>query len=462
MSNSKRQIHKFTLNSIRCIGVFLCTSFMSISAYSAIDQITFDGNSLPVLKVTPEKNTGLDMIYVAYNTNGLNIKFDVDDKSMLKIYRYSNLGGAFAEEINNFTVSGNTVKISNVDGDMGYILEYGDRRYYFWLINYEPYRFSIREIRSSGSGNCDETILDFNGTASPIHYYTINGQQRVLSREISVEYDTEEWSNAEKQFVKVPLKKVYDYLNETLRITPPVLCATYFTISGDRFLREWNWLQIKESEVVSPVAVSVMAEAIQEDNSSENSNQIKSDGSALGGSAPAEIQFISHVTEGVIHYEWQMSRDADFANVEYRFSEKDLDYTFNQEGDYFIRFIGSNNDGSCESVSDSFTVNIGSSELKCPNAFSPDNDGVNDEWKVSYRSIVEFKCWIFDRNGREMAYFDSPDKGWDGKYRGKSVAPGVYYYVIQAKGADGKKYKNTGDINIIRHNYTKTGTTVEE
>ena len=45
----------------------------------------------------------------------------------------------------------------------------------------------------------------------------------------------------------------------------------------------------------------------------------------------------------------------------------------------------------------------------------------------------------------------------------KPVRPGVYYYVIQATGADGKKYKKSGDINIIRHieNSTTTNPDVE-
>lgn len=51
--------------------------------------------------------------------------------------------------------------------------------------------------------------------------------------------------------------------------------------------------------------------------------------------------------------------------------------------------------------------------------------------------------------------------GWDGKYKGKLVKPGVYYYVIRAKGADGKIYKLSGDINIIRFNEHSGGSSSE-
>lgn len=48
-----------------------------------------------------------------------------------------------------------------------------------------------------------------------------------------------------------------------------------------------------------------------------------------------------------------------------------------------------------------------------------------------------------------MASFSDPSGGWDGKYKGKFVPAGVYYYVIKAKGADGRSYDLSGDINIV-------------
>ena len=110
------------------------------------------------------------------------------------------------------------------------------------------------------------------------------------------------------------------------------------------------------------------------------------------------------------------------------------------------------------SYSDTYTVNIGESELVCPNAFSPgSSEGVNDVWKVSYKSIIEFHCSIFNTWGNRIIELNDPGQGWDGKYKGKLVDPGVYYYVIRAKGSDGKTYKLSGDINIIRYHKRDLG-----
>ena len=69
--------------------------------------------------------------------------------------------------------------------------------------------------------------------------------------------------------------------------------------------------------------------------------------------------------------------------------------------------------------------------------------------------------------------FKAPSKTVDGKdlasitaitikRNGKLVKPGVYYYVINATGADGKKYKKSGDINILRYKTYGNGQSAEE
>lgn len=443
--------------------------------------ISFRYNKLSVLEYEPEKTTGLDNIYVIYDTSGMEMVFSSRNPSQVKVYKYSNLGGGYAEEISDIHRDMTEISISNFKGNLGYIFEDGSDRYYIWVVDYLPYRFTIRNIEPSAVQDCDATLLDVDGAASPIHYFTINGQQRELSRDIKVNYDTQEFDSSSFEFKTVAKQTLIPSFDHTVRISPASLSYTSFHIKGDRFLEAWNWSSEAESIVISPSAVAVMTSALQEgissdisedipgdsteadssegdgDNNDEpGSNIIKGDDSALGGSAPADISFEAFVSEGVMHYEWQMSRDPEFEEIDYRFNVSNLDYTFMEEGTYYLRFIGSNSDGSCEAVSDTYTVSIGSSELLCPNAFSPDDDGVNDIWKVSYRSLVEFDCWIFDRYGAQLYHFNDPQGGWDGKRGGKVVKPGVYYYVITAVGADGKKYKKSGDINILRRRSVTT------
>ena len=115
-----------------------------------------------------------------------------------------------------------------------------------------------------------------------------------------------------------------------------------------------------------------------------------------------------------------------------------------------MRFTANNAAGTCPYESSAYTISIGESSLLCPNAFSPGAAAdAGGEWRVSYRSIVEFHCEIFNRWGHRLATLTNPAQGWDGIIGGKPAPSGVYFYVIKARGADGRDYRLSGDINVI-------------
>ena len=100
-------------------------------------------------------------------------------------------------------------------------------------------------------------------------------------------------------------------------------------------------------------------------------------------------------------------------------------------------------------ASDSTTVLT--STLVVPNAFSPNNDQINDVFKVkSYQNIVEFHAYIFNRWGQKLYEWTNIDGGWDGTYRGNDVKQGTYFVLVKAKGADGQTYNIRKDVNLLR------------
>lgn len=98
------------------------------------------------------------------------------------------------------------------------------------------------------------------------------------------------------------------------------------------------------------------------------------------------------------------------------------------------------------------TIKASESDLTFPNAFSPNGDGKNDTYKPkTYQSIVEFRGIIFSRWGQKLYEWDNvAADGWDGTYNGKPVKQGVYYALIRAKGADGRKFELKKDVNLLR------------
>lgn len=415
--------------------------------------LSFINTTKDVIKITPEKSTGLNDIFVVFNTDNISLKYTSEyNNTQVKWYSFSNLGASFSEPILDIDFENNVSILNHITPDCGYIIEDNNNRYYFWIIDYHNKYFQIQSLLPSDNQSCEATTLSFDGQCDPLKYYTINGRAETLSRDIVIDYYSLIFDNEKEQYVEIPLQKTFTNISNEIVLTPPVYCSTNFRISGDRFLKQWGLDLSFESPILQPIATSVTTTAtpiVNDDNETENSNQIKDGNDGLGGSAPCDIEFKAFVSDAVIHNEWQMANDEDFNDITYRIQEQDMSYTFTHEGTTFVRFVGSNSDGSCESIGDAYKIIIGNSKLEIPNAFSPNGDGVNDEWKVSYRSLIDFQCWIFDRNGHEIYHFKDPSMGWDGRRGGKPVKPGVYYYVINATGADNIKYKKSGDINIV-------------
>ncbi|PSR05650.1 MAG: hypothetical protein BRD50_00215 [Bacteroidetes bacterium SW_11_45_7] len=101
---------------------------------------------------------------------------------------------------------------------------------------------------------------------------------------------------------------------------------------------------------------------------------------------------------------------------------------------------------------DSLTVKVNEKDrlLYIPNAFSPNDDGNNDRFRVYAPGIDQINVKIFDRWG-ELVYetFD-PQGGWDGTINDKKAGSGVYVYVINIEYKDGYTTQKQGSVTLIR------------
>lgn len=98
------------------------------------------------------------------------------------------------------------------------------------------------------------------------------------------------------------------------------------------------------------------------------------------------------------------------------------------------------------------TVNILENKLLLfPNAFSPNNDGKNDELRVLDRGLEYFTLRIFGRWGEQIFQTSDPNMGWDGTFKGEPQPVGVYSYVIDYKFIEDRRPKlKSGNITLIR------------
>ena len=83
-----------------------------------------------------------------------------------------------------------------------------------------------------------------------------------------------------------------------------------------------------------------------------------------------------------------------------------------------------------------------------PNFFTPDGDGLNDEWYPQNREFFpNIDVIIYDRYGRVVARLDQVEK-WDGEYEGSPVPTGDYWYVVNAN--DNEKQQFVGHFTLYR------------
>lgn len=85
-----------------------------------------------------------------------------------------------------------------------------------------------------------------------------------------------------------------------------------------------------------------------------------------------------------------------------------------------------------------------------PNVFTPNRDNVNEYFFVDGSCIDKLSLSIYNRWGNNIYNFSSPSDSWDGTINGRTASDGVYYYVGEAKLANGDTYPLKGFITLLK------------
>lgn len=90
--------------------------------------------------------------------------------------------------------------------------------------------------------------------------------------------------------------------------------------------------------------------------------------------------------------------------------------------------------------------------LNCeiPNAFTPNDDELNDVFGVRGCLFDEFQLRIFNRWGEEVFASNDVYRLWDGTYQGKDASEGVYFYIMNYRISGQVNKVRTGTITLIR------------
>jgi gliding motility-associated-like protein len=117
----------------------------------------------------------------------------------------------------------------------------------------------------------------------------------------------------------------------------------------------------------------------------------------------------------------------------------------------FTYTLHETSDSGCSGNANVTITVLNHSEFILPNAFTPNNDGLND----LLVPIPLFNCtlinfMVFNRWGNLVHDGGPSDIGWDGTFKGKKQDMGVYSYVILYVDNHGSWQKTKGNVTLIR------------
>ena len=181
--------------------IFLLIIVAVLASVSGWAQVSFVGGSHEVYDLIPEKNTGLNHIYVLYNTQGVGMQYRAMSDTPVVWYSFGSQGGGYAEEISGITTDGRTTTLAQVIAGQGYIIEEGTNRTYVWVVNYADHYLRFNSISALAPEDCGTATLSIDGSADEISYFTITGVRRVLSREIKLNFRTLVWDETDRKSV---------------------------------------------------------------------------------------------------------------------------------------------------------------------------------------------------------------------------------------------------------------------
>ena len=110
------------------------------------------------------------------------------------------------------------------------------------------------------------------------------------------------------------------------------------------------------------------------------------------------------------------------------------------------------------SATDEITITVDKSrDVYIPNVFTPNGDGINDNFMIfggiGVTQIEVLK--IYNRWGEllfEASNFQPNDPffSWDGKLKGKSLNPSVFVYFAEISFFDGVTIPYKGDVTLLK------------
>ncbi len=401
-------------------------------------QLTAPGSSYTELTQYPQSSTN-DPIFIFCGSEGsLKVNTTMAGEKTFTWELYNSQTGEFDTYFSEVS-SGSQSTITQL-ADGGYrvtvVSSSGQEVFRGWLFNHSyTLEAGVKE------STCDYFSLEAVVTPpATIYFDPLNGTPVTLDSDYEVE-----WREGEST--------VSRNLNPTI-YNPPTFDTEYVLTVTDRFGC------VTEMPVMY---YSIVTKAI-----------FSAD--PMTGEAPLEVVFTNQSENGDSDgYEWFFFKNLDEIKQISQGSTVPVDsimevaydhspvYIYENSGIYMVKLVS-------KKTSEFFTctdttylethIVVDTSYIAAPNVFTPNGDGVNDNFVVKFWSMQEVKISIFNRWGRLVHLYENSNvqgfrntwlvSAWDGRIGGRYASPGVYFYVVEGRGRDGQKRWDKGFFHLYR------------
>jgi len=132
-------------------------------------------------------------------------------------------------------------------------------------------------------------------------------------------------------------------------------------------------------------------------------------------------------------------------------SEFEPIHYYAQKGVYDVSLIATSAGGCSDTITKLAWVKVVEKpSLYIPNLFSPNDDGVNDFFKIEGGGFKQVDLKIFNRWGEKVFETDNANIGWDGYAGGEKAQPGIYVYHLTILYEVLNTTQHTGSIILVR------------
>ncbi|MXV52366.1 T9SS type B sorting domain-containing protein [Pedobacter sp. HMF7647] len=158
-------------------------------------------------------------------------------------------------------------------------------------------------------------------------------------------------------------------------------------------------------------------------------------------SNPALIQFFNQSTEAD-SYLWDFGDGSTSTEI-------NPQHLFQINGEYEVTLTAFKSNVCFASIIQGKFVIRADNTTFIPNTFTPNGDGVNDEFVINVTNLANYHISIFNRYGVEMFQTGNIFDNWKGTYNNQPLPTGTYYYVIKAKDLGGNPVVRSGYVALI-------------